>query len=120
MGSAVPGRPGVVPYDSEAASPKASAELVSVRAVSTTTADDGSVRLTIETTSKVKPGAGLPVALANERLRQAVARQAGRVADGLGRVVATDVVAVEMPDPAKLAGRPWTVTARFVVTHRLV
>jgi hypothetical protein len=99
---------------------KASADLVSHRLVSSLPMDNGTVRVTIETTSKVKPESGLPAHFANERLRQAIGRHVEQVAPGVGRIVSAQAVAVEMPDPAgPRSAQPWEVTARFDLTYRL-
>lgn len=99
---------------------KPSAELVSSRVASSVPGDGDSVRVTVETTSKVKPSAGMPAQHANQRLRWAIDGQVERVAQGVGRVVSGEAVAIEMSEPSgPRSNDPWTVTARFVLTYRL-
>jgi hypothetical protein len=44
----------------------------------------------------------------------------GIVEPGVGRVIAAESVAIQMPDPRpETTGKPWTVSARYVVAHRL-
>jgi hypothetical protein len=96
------------------------AELIGCSVTASTLAQDGSVQLTVETVSKVKPGPGLVTGYANQRVRQTIAGQVQRMVDGVGRVMSAEPVSIDMPDPvAHSTGHPWTVTARFVLAYRL-
>ncbi|KGH48174.1 hypothetical protein IN07_03740 [Modestobacter caceresii] len=99
---------------------RASSKLTGRRVVSSVPGDDGEVRVTVETTHEVTPGAGLPDGYANERLRQAVGQMDGQVADGVGRVVAAGALSITMPDLARpdFAQQAWTVRTRFILTYR--
>jgi hypothetical protein len=99
---------------------RVTAEPVRSSIVSSVSHADGSIRVTIETTSQVRPGAGLPSSYTNDRMRQAIGQRTERVADGVGRVVSAETMSINMPDPSPhTAGRPWTVTAPFVLTCKL-
>ena len=109
-----------VAYMNVPATGQAFSELVRSRVVSSVPGEDGSVRITVEAGWKVKPGDGLSDHYANARIRQVIAEQVGHVAKGVGRVVETGAVSIDMPDMAGPGrGQPWTVTARFVLAHRV-
>ncbi len=110
-----------VAYMNEPATGQAFSELVSSRLVSSLPGEDGAVHVTVEAAWKVKPGGKLPDHYANERIRQVIAQQVGYVAEGVGRVVETKAVSIDMPDMARAGrGKPWKVTARSVLVHRLI
>ncbi|SFP61408.1 hypothetical protein SAMN05660464_3691 [Geodermatophilus dictyosporus] len=100
---------------------RASSLLRDARVTSTVPGEGGTVRVTVTTSHEVTRSAGLPEHYANLRLRAAVAALDGRVADGVGRVVAAEAVAIDMGNPARpdAARMPWNVTTRFVLEHRL-
>ncbi len=81
----------------------------------------GDNRLTVEAVYSVHPDSmliGEPVAAMME---EAIRKEVGNMADGLGRVVSIDHIKVDVPDLARRFGdaEPFVVTAHFGILYRL-
>jgi hypothetical protein len=98
----------------------ATAETVSHRVVSQSQ-NKGDHRLTIEAVYKVRPDSMLLGAPIGGMLKEAVNKEVGTMAEGLGRIVAVDHLAVDVPDLSRRFGDgdPFVVTAHIGVMYRL-
>jgi hypothetical protein len=99
---------------------RAHAETVSHNITFQSKDKDGNNRVAVEATYKVQPDSmllGRPVAAL---IREAVNKEVGNMAEGLGRIVAIDHLAVDTPDLARRFGdaEPFVVTAHVGIMFR--
>ena len=98
----------------------ARAELVGYKVLTRSEAK-ADCRMTVEVVCKVSPDKMLLGGPVVAMMKEAVHKQVGNMTEGLGRIVAVDHLAVDVPDLSRRFGDadPFVVTSHFGVMYRI-